>query len=592
MPAAVRRLLRRCLAKDVGQRLQHIGDARLELEEAQNDAPVSSDRKPARSRWPTSVRWALTGAALVVAIAAVVRSWQVERGSTGPTDRVVARLTLSLQGDANENPGLVVTSFFIPFALSPAGDWLVYRTRSTKASQLFLRELSGFELKPLPGTQTATTPFFSPDGRWVGFWRAEDRILRRVSVAGGSPMEIGPTDVPIRALWGTNDEIVFEAGSKGQLWSIPAGGGKPQEIVVQDRSDRELISLRGWGPAGNDLLVASTDPEGTWLEVLSRDTGKRRRVLKGGGTSLARYPRSDHLVYSDADALFAVPLDHRLQPVGTPTPVIHGIDSYSGHSNAALSDNGTLVYLPAERVREAELGWLDRRGIFMPVPGGRAPFASMALSPGGREVAGNLVEGAKEQVWIIDLARGARRLLISQGDSIRPIWSRDGKFITYLGHREGAQGLYRTRSDGTGVEELVVRLEGGYAWPEDWSPDGQSLLFSGYTDRGDSDVWIYARGKATRLMASAFNEAGATFSPDGRFIAFEADDGGVSHVYVQPFPGPGARTGRGEWLAPVGSRWATPVLFEQQADHGRDGANQTGPADWPAGASGRPGTGL
>jgi Tol biopolymer transport system component len=200
-----------------------------------------------------------------------------------------------------------------------------------------------------------------------------------------------------------------------------------------------------------------------------------------------------------------------------------------------------FVYLPAERVRDAELRWLDGHGTFTPVPGGRAPFVSIALSPDGREVAGNLVEGQKQQVWIFDLARGARRLLIADEDSYRVIWSRDGKFITYFGRRNGAQGLYRTRADGTGVEEFLVRAEGQYPWPEDWSPDGQSLLFSQYTDRGDSDVWIYARGKATPLMTSPFNEAGATFSPDGRFIAFEADDGGVGHVYVQAFPGPGAR---------------------------------------------------
>jgi serine/threonine-protein kinase len=470
----------------------------------------------------------------------------------------------------------------------------VYRTRSTKASQLFVRELSKFELRPLPGTQAATTPFFSPDGRWVGFWRAEDRILRKVSVAGGSPIELGPTDVPIRALWGPNDEIVFQTGSKGQLWSIPAGGGKPQEIVVRDRSDRELISLRAWGPERNDLLVASIDPEGTWLDLLSRDTGRRRRVLKGRNF-LARYTRSGHLVYSDADALVAVPLDRRFQPVGAPTPVMYGIDSYFGHSNAALSDNGTLVYWPAERVRDAELRWLDGHGTFTPVPGGCAPFVSIALSPDGREVAGNLVEGQKQQVWIFDLARGARRLLISEEDSSRVIWSRDGKFITYFGRRNGAQGLYRTRAGGTGAEEFLVRPEGQYPWPEDWSPDGQSLLFSQYTDRGDSDVWIYARGKATPLMTSPFNEAGATFSPDGRFIAFEADDGGVSHVYVQPFPGPGARqavsvdeSGSPRWAAD-GQRL---FFFEQPADHGRDRANQSGHANWPAGASGRPATGV
>jgi len=277
--------------------------------------------------------------------------------------------------------------------------------------------------------------------------------------------------------------------------------------------------------------------------VLSRDTGKRRRLLRGGLNTLARYTPTGHLVYSDADALFAVAVDpERLEPLGAPVPVIHGIDHFYWHSNVALSETGTVVYLPAERVREAELVWLDRAGKVTPVPGGRGPVESFALSPGGRQAAVVLVEGTKLQLWIFDLERGAKRLIASEGRCSTPIFSRDGVFVTYASSRGGTEGLYRRRADGTGDEERLIERGVGAPSPEDWSPDGKSLLFTEWTNHGDRDIWVYSGGKAAPLVASPFDEGDPRFSPDGRFVAFQADDGGVSHVYVQPFPGPGPRT--------------------------------------------------
>jgi eukaryotic-like serine/threonine-protein kinase len=454
----------------------------------------------------------------------------------------VARLTLKLEGETSSDLSLVVNGFFIPFALSPDGERLVFRARGAKGSQLWLREFSGFETKALPGTALATTPFFSPDGQWVGFWRAEDRILRKTSIAGGAPIELGATDAPQNALWGLSDEIVFETGyPEGELWSIPADGGKAQPIPIRDRSKGERISLRALIPGGKDLLVASIGPGGTWLDALSRVTGQRHRLLRGGSNVLTRYTRTGHLVYGDGDALFAAPVNEQFEPVGPAIPVLHGIDHFFRHSNGAISANGTVVYLPAERIREGELAWLDREGHITVVAGGQAPFYSVALSPDGRQAAADLVDGTKLQVWIFDLERGAKRLLGSAGQSIQPIWSRDGTSVTYVSDREGATGLYRKRADGTGEEEFLVRRPNTWLIPEDWSPDGQSLLFSEPTGRGDTDVWLYSGGKATPLLATGFNEASARFSPDGRFIAFDADDGGVNHVYVQPFPA-GPRT--------------------------------------------------
>jgi eukaryotic-like serine/threonine-protein kinase len=527
-----------------------IADALIELEDASK--PIASTRPAADGAAEPSVRrrerpaWMtaaalLLGAAALLGIATGSASWLGGHWPPAHRESAVARLSLKIEGDTAENLRLQVERFFTPFALSPDGTRLVFRARGNGRSQLFLRELFGFETRAIPGTEMATTPFFSPDGHWIGFWRAEDRILRKVSLAGGSPIEIAQTDVPIVALWTSNDEIVIESDDQlGELWSIPASGGTPKAIAVRDRSDSELISLRGRVPGSNDLLVASPGDGGTWLDVLSRETGKRRRLLRGGSNRVARYTRTGHLVFSDGDALRAVPVNQRFEPVGDPTPVLHGIDHAGRKSNVALSDNGTVIYVAADRVREAGLVWLDRDGNATPVPGGRVPFDTAALSPDGLEAAGDLVEGTKAQVWVRDLGRGAMRLLVSEGDSHQPIWSRDGRFITYWSTPDNIS-VFRKRADGTGSAELLMRGRPNLIL-EDWSPDGRTLLFSEYTNGGDTDVWIYSDGKAMPLLSSPSNEAEARFSLDGRFIAFEADDGGVSHVYVQPFPGPGPRT--------------------------------------------------
>ncbi len=538
VPLIARRLLRRCLAKDMRHRLQHIGDARLELGETGTDTIEPS----ARARWSLRAVPALLAAAVLITVGVVLASWFGGRRATAVADPPVARLELKLADATTGNLQLLVQAGFSPIALSPDGRRVVFRTHGPAGSRLYVRELSGFVIRPLPATETATTPFFSPDGQWIAFWQAEHRILRKVSIGGGSPIPIGPTDGPQVAVWGANDEIVFDTEfPKAELWSIPASGGAAKPIAVRDRSDGERISLRAQVPRSNDLLVASIGPGGTWLDVLSRETGRRRRLLQGGGNSVAQFTRTGHLLYADADALFAVALDDQSTPVGAPIPVLHGIDHFRGHLNLAVAENGTVVYLPAEHIREAELAWVDREGNATPVPGGRAPIMTIAMSPDGREAAAFVVDGSKMQVWIWDLERGAKRLLVPEGNNRSPIWSRDGAFITYVANRGDTEALYRKRADGTGAEQLLAR---GSRWPtpEDWSPDGRTLLFTEYTSHGDSDVWTYSAGKVAPLITGPFNEGSARFSPDGRFIAFDADDGGVSHVYVQSFPGPGPRT--------------------------------------------------
>ena len=239
------------LTKDVRHRLQHIGDARLELEGAEPGANVG----PVRRRWPRAAP-ALLGAAVVVAVTAALAFWLAGRRVTALASASVARLTLTMEGEAAGSLRLPVAGWYTPFAISPDGERLVFRGRGGGKSQLFLRELSGVETRALPGTDAAQSLFFSPDGRWIAFWRAEDRILRKVSLAGGSPIEIAPTDVVHDALWIANDEIVIQNGEPDGATVVDPGQRRPGEGDRRSRSLRRRVDLaagpgtRHAGPAG------------------------------------------------------------------------------------------------------------------------------------------------------------------------------------------------------------------------------------------------------------------------------------------------------------------------------------------------------
>jgi Tol biopolymer transport system component len=359
-------------------------------------------------------------------------------------------------------------------------------------------------------------------------------------VSGGPPIEIGPTDQPLRALSGADDEILFE-GADGGSWSISVFGGPPRQIPIRDESEGEWIALRDRIPGRDDLLVASHRPgiaEG-WLEVLSRETGTRSRLVRASNCKVARLTPSGHLVYGDGDPLFAVPVDaESLQPLGPAVPILRGIDRFWNHATFALSDTGTVVYLPAERVRKAELGWMDRGGKDTPLPHADSfEPGTFAVSPDGREAAVEIEEVSS--VFIFDLERGSRRLIAEQASD--PIFSRDGVFVTYWSARPEGVVCSRRRADGAAEEERLFVHSAGWTSDADWSPDGRSMLFTSHSS-GGSDVWIFADGKASPLLAGPLNEGVATFSPDGRFIAFDVSEAGQSNVYVQPFPGPGPQT--------------------------------------------------
>ncbi len=307
--------------------------------------------------------------------------------------------------------------------------------------------------------------------------------------------------------------------------------------------------------------------------VLRLDTGEESRVVFRGALA-GRFVPTGHLVYERAGTLLAVPFDlARLEVTSSvPVTIAEGVTESAATRGAdySFSAAGTLAYVPASpRQFERRLVWVDRKGAVEPLPAPLRSYEELALSPDGRQVAVPIYSGTTE-VWIYDLARGTLTRLTSEGGgSLALIWTPDGKRVTYMGARAGFRNVFWKATDGTGVEERLTTGENAQV-PDSWSPDGKWLAFDDQSPTTGGDIWMLrldggpgpvgaeAR-KPQPLIRTPFNEYGAVFSPDGRWLAYSSDESGRQEVYVQPFPGPGRKWqistegGGGDGIPP---RWA------------------------------------
>jgi Tol biopolymer transport system component len=407
--------------------------------------------------------------------------------------------------------------------------------------RLYVRELDAFESKPLEATEGASDPFFSPDGRWLVFIGPPGQ-LKKVSVAGGPPIEVGHIPGVHSPVWGSDDTIVVgdvhsrilrvSASSDGVRPLEAFGGSDDRSAPLQLLSDGELL-VTTWRKDGKGLV-----------ERVSLESGERRTLLRAlvdaSGNHLLP---SGHFVWGSAGTLLAARLDLAGgKPAGSPVPVVEGLRSYLGVGhNVAVSDSGTLVYTPSPGPRHGELVWVDRAGKATPVPGGADEnfhfhVGGPRLSPDGREAAIILMEGFDRDIWIFDLERGTRRRLTDEGTNLVPRWSPDGSSIAYGSERGRLTGIFRRPSDGGGVEDLLLEHP-VMPFPVAWSQDGRRLAFVAWETPG---IWVHSIGGETAMVVKDPVES-PRLSPDWRWLAFQAGETGRNEIYLQPFPGPGAR---------------------------------------------------
>ena len=431
-PAGIRRLLQRCLEKDPKRRLRDIADVGFQVEDALNAAPSGATTAHIRKR-QERVWWM---AAMLVVVVGMTTLY-FRRAPAPQGSPAVARLTVALP--AGDRLGSLNNA---AIALSPGGTQLAYVGLRDSKQRLYLRSLDGLDSKAISGTEGATSPFFSPDGQWIGFFALGK--LKKVSVAGGA-VEI-LCDAPGRSgmggSWGPDNSIYFAPGGGSGLWKVSASGGIPTEVTRLDRSHGE-VSHR-WPqvlPGGKAVLFTVWTGPGFdehRIDVQSLQTGERRVLVRGGTTG--RYVASGHLVYARADALMAVRMDlDRLEAVSD-APVLLSEQVRVGGEGAhyAVSDSGQLVYVPGNvRRYERQLVWVNRNGGAEAVPLPARDYSTVALSPDGRQAAVQIEEGTAG-LWIYDFPRATlTRLTSGTSSSQLPAWTPDGRRVVYRGTRLG-----------------------------------------------------------------------------------------------------------------------------------------------------------
>jgi len=496
-------------------------------------------------------------ASAVAVVSLAVAAWAVGSGS-GATAPSVVRFTVPIgTGDGMFLGGFDDSGTGRPaatsLALSPDGEMLVYAARDTMEldiglpSRLYRRRLGDARSEPIVGTEGAGNPFFSPDGAWIGFFAGG--ALRRMPADGGSPETlVADADVPDGgprgATWGDDGTIVY-AGRAG-LYRVPAAGGQPDLFLARSTADLGLLDQPHSLPGSSVVLFTAWEdasvPEGA--RVLAVDLADEQQKVVLTDAMDARYVESGHLLFMRRGTLMAVPFDPaRAEPTGQPFIVQEDVMQAvgmtnsrweSGASQVAISRAGHLAYaaggvFPEPRSELVRVG-LDGAAEALDVPEGS--YLHARVSPTGDRVAFNVRNGRSMRIRVHDLTRGGTEPL-NTGDfsSNYPVWSPDGSSIAFRADRGEGGAVYRLSVDGGGAPELIVSPA---ATLFSWSVQGAIAY------RNDGDLWIRPPdGEPERFFTSDAQEAWATFSPDGRWLAYAADQSGRFEVYVRPYPGPG-----------------------------------------------------
>jgi len=528
-PVLVSRLIRRCLEKDPRRRLQHIGDARLDLEEAIANPEIAgavgtSAAAILRQRW----LW-LVAAAVATALAAGVTGLVIgQHWSPRATPGVLRASTLFLEGPAREPYGMRA------IAISDDGTRVAY----SSLTRLWVRALDQKDAVAIG--PVGENPFFSPDGQSVGVFTAAG--VFKVPVGGGPFTLIAPTsDRPAGAAWRADGTIVF-ATSEG-LFQVSAKGGDVKPLIKPDRLRKEgMYAWPQFLPGGQALLftIVSTEP-GVPPQIARLDLGtlKSRTLLNGG--SSARYVPSGHLVYASGPTLKAIAFDATAGVVRGDAVSVPDVEittaADNGAATFAISDTGTLLFAPVFRQRPLSyLQWIDRHGKEERLAVEPSMYNYPRVSPDGTRVAVERFFKGNRDIWILDLKRLTQtQLTDGPTEDILPVWSPDGRRVWFASNRIGNHDVYSQAADGASDARGEFASPGFQALTS-FTPDARTLvLYDRFQDVGL--VNLDHPDHLEPLLHSEFDERLATISPDGKWIAYESDESGRQfEIILRSFP--------------------------------------------------------
>jgi Tol biopolymer transport system component len=539
-PGRIRELLRRCLEKDARRRMRDIGDARIEIDEVLEKESSGSVAAAGAAKAKQRNQQFVVGAAAAIAAALVTTlGLSVLRPSTPP--RLV-------RFEVVEPPGSTFGFEATDVAISPDGARLAFVARdSTRTLHLWVRPIDSVKPRMLPGTTSASLPFWSPDSRQLGFFA--NGKLRVVAVDGGDPDALCDAPTPRGGTWNESGTILFAPLAQGPLMRIPARGGDPVLVVAPDTTRRERgLRFPQFLPDGRHFLVSVVPGQAGKNTILAGalDSQKADSLLSafGGVTFVA----PNHLLYYLGSGLIARTFDPGTRRVsGDPVtlPDFTAPTNYAGAPTLCATRQGSIAYLSGELL-DMHLVWLDPQGhpgATVPYPPGH--YYQARLAPDGRRAAVMWVdENFANRIDVVDLERGvSTRLNVEPGDNSNPQWSPDGRRLAYeSAFSGGPQHLTIVSLAGDAPVEKAFENDPHFKTLSSWSPDGRYIVVSLLDPVTQHDLWLVpleGDRAPRRWLAGPGDEANGHISPDGRWMAYVSDESGRNEVYLRSFPNPG-----------------------------------------------------
>ena len=541
-PPALDRTIRRCLAKDPDARWQSVLDLRSELEWiAQGSGVIAGPAAPAaaaatsrRSSSKLRLLVALIGAAALFGL-----GWIVGRParSTAPVTRTSIVLPDGTRLDTDN----------ASIALSPDGTRLAYAAAERGGrGGLWIRPLDSLTPQLLAGTEGASYPFWSPDGRHIGFFA--DRKLKKVPATGGVVQSIADAVDGRGATWGTSGAIVFAPAPQGGLWQVPATGGTAVQLT-EPKNPNLTHRNPHFLPDGKRVLYFSGLNAGEKENgIYSLDLATKQSTLVLACQSEGIYVEPGWLAFVRDGKLMAQRIQPRsLELRGEVIPIAENVqfNTFRYTGTYTFSGTGLALYRTGPLQGANQLTWFDLKGQKLGTVGEPAIFwITMALSPDDRKAMAAVRHGdGGSDLWIYDLTRGVgSRFTLGETNALMPVWSPDGQQVAY---GDGAGTVYLKPVDGTSPPRVLYANVGGTLNCTSWSPDGSTLLCSSQTAATSSDLWLVPVDGTTQpsaWLATPATEESPYFSPDGRWVTYVSDESGRPEVYVTSFP-----DARGKW---------------------------------------------
>ncbi len=541
-PPALERLVRKCLAKDRDDRWQSAKDLTDELKwiAEQSHPPQSAVATPAPV--PQTTRPKFFWIAAVVALVAAVAVAGVFYLRRAPGEQRSFRFAVA-PPEKHTFPVLSNTPSFL--SMSPDGTKLAFVVVDpSEHSMLWVRDLDSQTAQPIPGTDDAQAPFWSPDSRFIAF--SDNSSLKKISVSGGPVQTISTSQALGGGTWNRDGVILFAPATLGErIFRVSAAGGSPTPVTVLDPQRENADTWPSFLPDGKHFLYLTRSPNPTSgeIHVGSLDSKETKQILNL--TTFALYAPPGYLLFARAGTLMAQPFDaDRLEFKGDAVPIAQGVQfsALNGRAAVAVSDNGVLAYRLVPSAGQLRLVFADRKGAEQQLAAPPHAYRNPRLSPDGQRIAVTIDEGGSQE-WLLDISRGTLSRLTFEGNyNGGTAWTPDGKRITFGSDRAGPRNLFWQPADGSGAAERLMTNDHTQV-ASSWSPDGQALLFEQTGPGTGFDVWTYRTSdrKSQPFLNSRFNEIGPRFSPDAHWMAYASDESGRYEVYVQPYPGPGGK---------------------------------------------------